>query len=108
MGWCFRSLAGPRDDRGFRVSTVAGAGNDPSRSALEILRCSRGGCSICDSTSGPYTLRSYFDELPPRRGLRGRMFHLGQPEPVPPPRSYFESLSTSGPTLPSRQGRELC
>ena len=68
MGWRLRSLAEPRDDRGVRVSTVAVTRNDPSRSALEILRCSRGalstgsrlggpsrgGCSICDSTSGPY------------------------------------------------------
>ena len=40
VGWRLRSLAGPRDDRGFRVSTVAVTRNDPSRSALEILRCS--------------------------------------------------------------------
>ena len=26
VGWCLRSLAGPRDDRGFRVSTVGGCG----------------------------------------------------------------------------------
>ena len=46
VGWHLRSLAEPRDDRGFRVSTVAGAGywryGATPRSYFESL-----------STSGP-------------------------------------------------------
>ena len=141
MGWCLRSLAEPRDDRGFRVSTVGGCGvlvirgHPPAHTSRASARAApaRDGFPIwvgdddCEevtprctpdahlqhlrsSEGGPFgtsrgrgqepSPRSYFDGLPPRRGLHGRMFHLRQARAGPPPRSYFESLSTSGPTHP--------
>ena len=140
MGWCLRSLAGPRDDtvmgeHGGRVRGIGDTGPPPAHTSRASARAApaRDGFPIwvgddgCEevrprrmpkahledrrsSEGGPFgtsrgrgqepSPRSYFDGLPPRRGLHGRMFHLRQARAGPPPRSYFESLSTSGPTHP--------